>query len=256
MDRLKLLLFRLHAHRLLKPVSRRLTKLFGFFAFAEWVEQRHNWEVNDFPAVGNVYKRRYQVHQLIAQQVSGEAVNYLEFGVADCETFFWWLEANKNADSRFYGFDTFTGLPEDWGKYKKGTFSLDGVMPVVNDQRAQLHKGLFQDTLHDFLPTFRNDKQNIILLDADLYSSTMFVLATLAPFLKSGDVLIFDEFNGPQDEFLALQNFLTSFSYISVEPFAAANNYACVAFRVLTGRQERFPESAGSMKMADSTSLG
>ena len=69
------------------------------------------------------------------------------------------------------------------------------------------------------------------MLDADLYSATMYVLATLAPHLKKGDVIFFDEFSVPTQEFKAYQDFVKSF-HLPMELIAAANNYYFVAFKV------------------------
>jgi len=216
----------------MKPVSKMLAGL-HFIKFCKWVSKNRDLVINDFPVKESDYKRRWIVHEYIAHQlIKNEAINYLEFGTADCETFVWWLEQNNNAQSHFSGFDTFTGLPEDWGDYKKGAFDLNGVIPGINDSRADLHKGLFQDTLHDYLKTFINDKPKVILLDADLYSSTLFVLSTIAPFLKDEDIIIFDEFSSQEHEYLAYENFLKAFPYVKLTTFAAVNNYSCVAFKV------------------------
>ena len=40
--------------------------------------------------------------------------DYFEFGVMSCGTFNRVIEWTPNSESRFYGFDTFDGLPEPW----------------------------------------------------------------------------------------------------------------------------------------------
>ncbi len=161
----------------------------------------------------------------------GGPINYLEFGVADGHSFKWWLKENDNSNSRFYGFDTFTGLPEDFGPYKKGTFNNNNNVPVISDPRGQFFQGLFQQTLPGFLKSFDARNRMVLMLDADLYSSTLFTLTSLAPYLKEGDIIFFDEFVVPTHEFMAYKNFIDSF-YFRLKLIGAANNYYFVAFRV------------------------
>ncbi len=122
------------------------------------------------------------------------AIRYMEFGVAGGTTFRWWLDHNSDPAARFVGFDTFTGLPEDWDDMPQGTFGQQGKPPAFDDPRCSFEVGLFKDTLPAYLARHTWAGANVVHLDADLYSSTLYVLTTLWPALQKGDVLIFDDF--------------------------------------------------------------
>ena len=156
---------------------------------------------------------------------------YLEFGVYKGTTMKWWLENNKNANAQFYGFDTFEGLPEAWGHYEKGGMTVNHQFPDITDSRVKFIKGLFQDTVLNFTKSTELNKKLIIHIDADLYSSTLFVLTTLAQYMKKGDIIIFDEFNVPNHEFRAWQDFVNSY-YIKFTPLIATENYYHFALRI------------------------
>lgn len=47
----------------------------------------------------------------------------------------------------------------------------------------------------------------VIHLDADLFSSTLYVLTQLNSFFKSGDILMFDEFSALIGEFKAFNDY-------------------------------------------------
>ncbi len=47
-------------------------------------------------------------------------------------------------------------------------------------------------------------------MDADLYTSTLFVLIKIDPILRKGDVLIFDDFLDPIGEFKAFFDYTSS----------------------------------------------
>ena len=213
--------------------------LLGFFdnmayltRFSKWAAEHKKVEYNDFPSKWDYFKRNdFYKHVFEKEQLTG-AINYLEFGVADGNSFKQWLAQNNHPDSSFYGFDTFDGLPEDWGVYKKGYFSTNFKVPEINDKRGKFFTGLFQQTFPGFLKEFNPKKRNVIMLDADLYSSTLFALTSLAPFLKKDDIVFFDEFVVPTHEFKAYLDFIQSY-YFKFELIAAANNYYFVAFKIV-----------------------
>ena len=223
-------LFKLH--RLVEPFTGALLNLAYISKFSAWREQNNNIPYNDFFLSAFDYNKRYKLYEFIlGHEQLQQPVNYLEFGVCEGHSFKWWLKNNTDALSRFYGFDTFTGLPEKWDQFKQGDMTTHGNFPVVNDARAEFIKGLFQETLPGFIKTFDNSKRKIIHLDADLYSSTLYVLTFLEPYLNEGDILIFDEFGVPTHEFLAFTNYQAAYRR-EVELIAAANNYFFTAFKV------------------------
>ena len=146
-------------------------------------------------------------------KLSRKDINYLEYGVYAGGTIRWWSEKNGSKNSTFIGFDSFEGLPETWGgNFEKGTYDTGGQIPDINDERVIFKAGWFNDTLPKFIKTHTNllSKEKIIHIDCDLYSSTLYVLVKLGPFLKKGDILIFDEFFGfrfPHTEFRAFLDF-------------------------------------------------
>lgn len=225
---------RLHPHLYLGWLRRPLQLFSNTLSMSKWVaENRMSATFNDFYSPRRDYEKRYRLyeHLLAVKDLKGSAFDYLEFGVSGGYSFRWWVAANVNADSRFYGFDTFEGLPENWGTYNKG--DMTAPIPGIDDMRASFYKGLFQDTLPAFLKSgsINNGKQRIIHLDADLFSSTLFALTSLAPWLKKGDILLFDEFNVPNHEFAAFKIFCDSY-YVKTKLLAAVNNYYQVAIEI------------------------
>ena len=89
----------------------------------------------------------FKLHEFIydSEGLTGP-IDFYEFGVADGISFRWWIARNRNSESRFYGFDTFTGLPENFGVMRKEDYDTKGEFPNVNnDPRCTFIPGLFQD---------------------------------------------------------------------------------------------------------------
>ena len=116
---------------------------------------------------------------------------FMEFGVWKGDSLKFLAECRP--DVRFYGFDTFKGLPEWWSNgYPKGHMKLDHAPYIPGD--VILIEGLFQDTLPPFLEE-HTEPVSFLNLDADLYSSTNYVLSTLADAgrIVKGTIIEFDE---------------------------------------------------------------
>ena len=222
----------LKLHVILEPFSGLFLNLAYLSKQSKWINQNKKLPYNDFFSGNRNYEKRLGLYQhLLDNFIKKDPINYLEFGVANGASFYWWLQNHTNADSRFHGFDTFSGLPEDWGHFKKGEMNNGNEVLKTDDKRTLFYQGLFQQTLPGFLKTFDNNKLTVIHMDADLYSSTLYTLTSLAPYLKKGDIIFFDEFCVPTHEFLAVKNFTESY-YINLKPVAASNNYLFTAFQV------------------------
>jgi hypothetical protein len=163
-------------------------------------------------------------------------VDYLEFGVYQGASLRWWSEHITCSEARFYGFDCFEGLPEAWGLVKKGTFDTGRQVPKIDDRRVEFVVGLFHDTVVPFLQRAPLRRRKVIHMDADLYSSTLYVLALLSPCLEPGDVIIFDEFGSirmAQHEFRAFEDFVSAFQ-ISAARLGANELLETVAVKVVS----------------------
>ena len=179
------------------------------------------------------YEARDEMYAALMKDASLEgAIDYLEFGVFAGRSLKWWLSANKDPASSFVGFDSFLGLPEDWRAGRQaGTFARGGKPPQIDDSRCRFEIGWFTDTLPPFVRAFGHPRRTVIHLDADLYSSTLFVLTTLAPVLRNGDILVFDELHDSCHEGRALLDFESGFGF-EFEVLVGMNGHGRAALRI------------------------
>ena len=151
-------------------------------------------------------------HFLCHEIIHDLPIDYFEFGVFRGDSIREWINMSISPDSRFYGFDTFTGLPELWFKdFSKSAFNVGGKIPDILDPRVTFVKGTFQDTLESFLNGFKRRNRIVVHIDADLYSSTLFVLLSMHHHLKEEDIIMFDDFLDPLGEFMAFSNYCQAF---------------------------------------------
>lgn len=155
---------------------------------------------------------------LAIQQIDNKQGLYLEFGVFSGRTI---NHIARLVDQPVYGFDSFEGLPERWrDTWGAGHFKMKELPKVA--QNVTLIKGWFDKTLPEFLKTHPEDVA-FLHVDCDLYSSTQTIFACLAPRIKAGTVIVFDEYfnytGWKEGEYKAFQEFIAregwGFEYLS-----------------------------------------
>ena len=132
---------------------------------------------------------------------------------------------------KFYGFDSFTGLKEDWvgWEWSQGDLSTNGILPKVNPN-VDLIQGYFDQSL----PKWLHDNPgpfSFINIDCDTYESAKTVLNLLGiERIVKGTVIIFDEYFGYNNwrshEFKAWQEFVVNhnikYKYIAINHLQVA----------------------------------
>ncbi|WP_282046283.1 TylF/MycF/NovP-related O-methyltransferase [Roseibium album] len=183
---------------------------------------------------GEAREKRNKLFQAVSDRegLSTIPLRYFEFGVHEGASLNWWSETNRHPASRFFGFDSFEGLPEDWSTTKQaGYFSTDLKLPETDDARVDFVPGWFHRTLPLMLQKLETEDRAVIHMDADLYRSTIYPLCVIGSHLKDGDILIFDEFLDSSHEFRAFDDARSIFGW-KFEVLAATEQYAQVAIKL------------------------
>lgn len=176
------------------------------------------------------------MYESLAERIKNEKVLYLEFGVYEGYTLRRWARLLENKSTKLFGFDSFEGLPENWDALRpQGTFDVQGMIPTYDDPRVSLCRGWFSDTLPNFI--LPEHERLVIHLDADLYSSTKFVLDTLSSKISAGTIIIFDQLCDRMHELRAWDEFIQK-SQRKFRFAAATLNLEQVAFECVESLQQ------------------
>ena len=179
----------------------------------------------------NRKNRKDYLKPLIEKYYKDKPIDFLEFGAYMGDSIFGVADLNTHPESRFYGFDTFEGYPESFDNHPIGDWSTDGNIPSSKDKRITFVKGLFQDTLDNFLQTFVPKSRLLIHMDADLYSATLFVLTKLDKLFDKDTIISLDEFGYLDKEFLAFHDYTRAY-YHDYEIIQHTPKYHRVSIRL------------------------
>lgn len=142
----------------------------------------------------------------------------------------WSTRLTSDASNRtVYGFDTFSGLVEDWQVddqmvIKSGTFSLteplaqrlmpdtgvtldDEGIPASLGRQVQFVKGMTYDTLEPFLAEHPGAPISLFHMDLDTYESCLHALEACKDRFVEGSILVFDEYLVTNAEMQAFYEF-------------------------------------------------
>jgi hypothetical protein len=195
----------------------------------------HLYNPHPAPIVSN---DRFALYDTVAQTIGNAPLTYLEFGVYRGNSIAKMAQKFTHPSSRFFGFDSFQGLPEKWDANNDiGMFDTNGAVPRATDDRVTFISGYFQDTVRGFLDTHELSDHLLVHFDADLYSSTLFLLTTLASY-RNEYFFLFDEFF--PDEVNALRDFACAFPIDISFDAAVINEQAKRPVQVF-GRLKRVP---------------
>lgn len=146
-----------------------------------------------------IFKNKPEMWSYVARLLNESSRNgiCLEFGVAGGSSINFLSKSLPNF--RFFGFDSFLGLKEDWKGHHaaKGSYSRNGVLPRVNSN-VELIPGWFDETVPVFLQQHGGDMSDLRLvhIDSDTYEAAVVIFDEIGKSLKPGVFVLFDELIG------------------------------------------------------------
>lgn len=173
------------------------------------------------------YASDLRLHRAVSQSVLQGGL-IMEFGVASGRSIRHWASIFPTHD--IYGFDGFEGIYEPWNGMPAGSFAQKHLPKVPAN--VHLVIGRFDQTLPSWLQQHPGPAR-LIHIDCDLYQATADVFAALKDRIRSGTIIVFDEYwNYPdwqQHEYRAWQELGLDYEYIG---WVHGGNYQPVAIRV------------------------
>ena len=223
------------------------SRLHSFAIFLEKVANtlkfEHFWkrEVQSNPEVVIVdsftrSRSKHAIWNIAIEHVKGlgESGQVYEFGTNNGGSlYYFWQGLPRNM--QFHGFDTFTGIPENWDSLPPGSIrgygypyelwrehpeqraaveeevQRTGRIPAVPQKNIHIHKGLFAHTLPELLANGPADDIRLIHFDADIYMGTRPVLDSLCGQIDYRYYILFDELYSVNHEFKAWIEFVRWF---------------------------------------------
>ena len=165
--------------------------------------------------------------------------DYLEFGVSHGSSLSIMhkvLKKLKLDHVRIFGFDSFEGMPDiaakdDGGKWKPGQFAspIEDTRRFltekgVNWTRTFLIKGWFSDTLTpELVEKYNIRKASLIMIDCDIYTSSIQALNFCEPLIKDKAIVFFDDWIDDKEfgEYRAWIEFLHKNPYFNSVDFGS-----------------------------------
>lgn len=150
------------------------------------------------------------LNSILIQNIKGDIV---EIGchIGESTVILQQIVQKMDASRNLYAFDSFCGVPdsvnEDEGVYKKGDMKVSleqfyKSFDILGLKKPIVISGWFEKTLSVSLPK----EIAFVLLDADLYSSTLISLQEIYPRLNKGAICLLGVYYNPDSHFNVTSN--------------------------------------------------
>ncbi len=172
---------------------------------------RRNYRADLVPVSELEKTYRDGIRWLLSENDGEDLGDYLEFGVcrgASMVAMHSAMRRERRTEMRMFGFDSFEGLPDnadqqDNGVWQPGWYDSDLELTKermsragIDWRRTFLVEGWFTDTL---TPALRIEHDltsaSIIMIDCDIYTSTVEALSFCEPLIGRRSVIVFDDWN-------------------------------------------------------------
>lgn len=202
------------------------------------------WGIRELIDEDELRPRLYEAALYLSETNGGDYIgDYLEFGVCHGTSMncaYDVINELKLDNIRFFGFDSFEGLPalddkDDVSLWRKGQFKSDINITkyFLTNQGADwnkmhLIKGWFSETLTDKTKhKYHIEKAGIIMVDCDIYSAAKSALKFCQSLIKDKAIIFFDDWNAAslaqrnRGEKLAFDEFLDENPHLVSEEFGS-----------------------------------
>jgi O-methyltransferase len=194
-----------------EKISQLMPKVFGVIGKFPFIEKFYWNKIHGFKSASMCAPAALDQAFTLAQKYKTVSKgDYYEFGIFKGASLLHAhdIGANNGYPMRFYGFDSFAGLPPVSGIDKEGpfykgqyAFSKEAVLENYRKHSSDISsitliEGYFENSLKkSLIAKYKMKKIAIAYIDCDLYSSTKTVLEFIKELLMKDSLLVFDDWN-------------------------------------------------------------
>jgi hypothetical protein len=175
------------------------------------------WQKKTFGTLNIFVSKRRLYLSIVSKLKCTTEFEIFEFGVAHGHTTHLLIHEFQKQGikfKRYIGFDTFTGLEQDFRNFPKGSFDNQGKFPNLSADNLFWSKGLVQITVPN--TNFALTSRKLWIFDLDLYDATYSTVVNVLPVMQPEDIIYFDEAFDPNEFKIVTEIILKTFDCLYI----------------------------------------